>query len=153
MATYTPNLNLKKPVGTDYVRIGDFNENADALDSSIGDLGQLQTSEKTSLVLAINEAATTGGANAPYIGENLNWWQWDSATAQYVDAGVRAEGPEGPPGPEGGPGPKGDTGDPGTGLNILGTYDTLALLEAAVTNPDQGAMYNVGVTAPYNVYM
>ncbi len=31
----TPNLNLKKPAGTDVVNINDFNDNADALDSAI----------------------------------------------------------------------------------------------------------------------
>ena len=31
----TPNLNLKKPAGTDIVNINDFNDNADALDSAI----------------------------------------------------------------------------------------------------------------------
>lgn len=53
-------------------------------------------------------------------------------------------------GPEGPPGPKGDTG---TGLDILGTYATLQALEAAVTQPGQGDMYNVGTSAPYSIYM
>lgn len=46
--------------------------------------------------------------------------------------------------------PKGDTG---TGLDILGTYPTVEALEAAVTSPAQGDMYNVGLAAPFNVYM
>lgn len=36
MATYTPNLNLKKPAGTDHVLVSDFNANADLLDAAIG---------------------------------------------------------------------------------------------------------------------
>lgn len=100
MATQTPNLNLTKPAGTDYVRIGDFNDNADKLDASIGDLGQLTTAEKTNLVGAINEA-NDRGTYPPYIGANKNWYVWSSATAQYVDSGVKAEGADGSDGTDG----------------------------------------------------
>ena len=55
-----------------------------------------------------------------------------------------AQGIQGPPGPQ---------GNPGTGLDILGTYDTLEALKAAVTQPQQGQMYNVGTSDPYTVYM
>ena len=55
-----------------------------------------------------------------------------------------AQGIQGPPGPQ---------GNPGTGLDILGTYDTLEALKAAVTQPKQGQMYNVGTSDPYTVYM
>lgn len=66
------------------------------------------------------------------------------------------QGPQGEPGPkgeqgiQGEPGPKGETG---TGLEIKGTYESLEALQAAVTEPQQGDMYNVGAAAPYNVYM
>ena len=33
MATQTPNLGLTKPQGSDYVRVEDFNGNADVLDA------------------------------------------------------------------------------------------------------------------------
>lgn len=55
-----------------------------------------------------------------------------------------AQGIQGPPGPQ---------GAPGTGLDILGTYDTLGALKAAITQPKQGQMYNVGTSDPYTVYM
>src|SRR5699024_8537378 len=55
-----------------------------------------------------------------------------------------AQGIQGPPGPQ---------VVPGTGLDILGTYDTLEELKAAVTQPKQGQMYNVGTSDPYTVYM
>lgn len=55
-----------------------------------------------------------------------------------------AQGIQGPPGPQ---------GAPGTGLDILGTYDTLEALKAAITQPKQGQMYNVGTSDPYSVYM
>lgn len=35
MATYTPNLNLIKPAGTDYYNISDHNANMDALDTAV----------------------------------------------------------------------------------------------------------------------
>lgn len=60
------------------------------------------------------------------------------------------QGNEGPQGPQG---PKGDKGDTGTGLDILGTYDNLEALQAAVTQPQQGNMYNVGTADPYTIYM
>ena len=62
-------------------------------------------------------------------------------------------GPQGPPGETGPQGPQGEKGDTGTGLDILGTYDNLEALQSAVTQPQQGNMYNVGTTAPYTVYM
>jgi len=37
MATYTTNLNLKKPATSDKIRIADFNNNADLIDAGYGD--------------------------------------------------------------------------------------------------------------------
>ena len=62
-------------------------------------------------------------------------------------------GRQGEPGAEGRPGPRGPKGDPGTGLKILGYYDTLAALEAAVPAPEPGDPYGVGTAAPYNIYV
>ena len=56
-------------------------------------------------------------------------------------------------GEQGPKGDKGEKGDTGTGLDILGTYDTLANLRLAVTEPAQGDMYNVGSAYPYTIYM
>ncbi len=62
-------------------------------------------------------------------------------------------GRQGEPGAEGRPGPRGPKGDPGTGLKILGYYDTLAALEAAVPAPEPGDPYGVGTAAPYDIYV
>ena len=62
-------------------------------------------------------------------------------------------GETGPIGPQGIEGPQGPKGDTGTGLDIKGTYDTLEALQAAITQPAQGDMYNVGTADPYTVYM
>lgn len=59
MATQTPNLGLTKPQGSDYVRVGDFNDNADLLDGAVGDMGQLKTQQRGSLVAALNEVIGT----------------------------------------------------------------------------------------------
>jgi hypothetical protein len=86
MASYTPNNNLKKPAGTDYVLVGDLNGNMDILDAAVGNLGQLGTPAKNSLVAAINDAAEMGGGHPPYYDEDTStWWEWDQATLQYVD--------------------------------------------------------------------
>lgn len=59
MATQTPNLGLTKPQGADYVRVDDFNGNADLLDRAVGDMGQLKTQQRGSLVAALNEVIGT----------------------------------------------------------------------------------------------
>lgn len=50
-------------------------------------------------------------------------------------------------------GPPGPKGEDGSGVEILGTYDDLEALEAAVQSPQQGDMYNVGTEAPFQIYM
>lgn len=47
-------------------------------------------------------------------------------------------------------GPQGETGH---GLDIKGTYGTIEALRAAVPNPTQGDMYNVGTRVPHSIYM
>lgn len=59
MATQTPNLGLTKPQGSDYVRVEDFNGNADVLDETIGDMGALKTQQRGNLVGAMNEVIGT----------------------------------------------------------------------------------------------
>lgn len=56
--TKTANLELRKPSNTDYVEVADLNANADLLDAAIGNLSDLETTQKGSLVQAINEANT-----------------------------------------------------------------------------------------------
>lgn len=49
MASYTPNLNLKKPAGSESVVIGDINGNMDTIDSAYGSMSSL-IAEKPSKV-------------------------------------------------------------------------------------------------------
>ena len=82
--------------------------------------------------------------------------------ARQVKADAEAGAFDGDPGPKGDKGDKGDKGetgaigpqgpkgDPGTGLFISGTVMTVADLPAV---SEQSVMYNVGISAPYNIYM
>lgn len=47
----------------------------------------------------------------------------------------------------------GEKGDPGEDFRVLGYYDTLALLQAAVPDPTAGDVYGVGTSAPYTIYI
>lgn len=78
---------------------------------------------------------------------------YDDFTPEQLAELTGPEGPQGPRGPQGPQGVQGPKGDAGTGLDILGTYTSVEALQSAVTTPKQGEMYNVGETAPYNVYM
>lgn len=78
---------------------------------------------------------------------------YDDFTPEQLAELTGPEGPQGPKGPQGPQGVQGPKGDAGTGLDILGTYTSVEALQSAVTTPMQGDMYNVGETAPYNVYM
>lgn len=50
-------------------------------------------------------------------------------------------------------GPAGKQGPAGSNFTILGYFDTLAALQAAVPNPKAGDAYGVGTAAPYNIYI
>ena len=111
---------------------------------------------------AAQNAAEEAAGTYPYVGENGDWYSWDDETKQFKDTGVSAtgpqgaqgvQGPQGEQGPQGPQGPQGVKGDTGTGLDILGTYESLEALQAAVQSPSQGDMYNVGTAAPFTIYM
>lgn len=66
----------------------------------IGQISELETRDKTSLVAAMNEVRSSAYAytqNAPSI-QDGNWWLWDIEQGEYVDTGQRAQGPVGPVG-------------------------------------------------------
>ena len=122
MATTTPNLGLKKPNVTDKVNVSDLNGNADLLDAIIGRLSNLNTTQKDSLVAAINEALTSAGTAAGF-GNPVATVDGNTGTPSVE---VTASGPDtakvftftfknlkGAKGAKGDPGAKGDKGDPG----------------------------------------
>lgn len=50
-------------------------------------------------VIAIEDQLAQGeiAGKSPYIGENGNWFEWNSETSQYEDSGVQAQGGSGLP--------------------------------------------------------
>lgn len=77
-----------------------------------------------------------GELKTPYIGENGNWYYYDPEKLNWVDSGIKAEGPQGDKGevgeqgPQGEKGDKGDTGETGlkgeSGINIADIKVTAA---------------------------
>ena len=61
----------------------------------------------------IGSAVQEAERHAPYIGENGNWWLWDTETQQFADSGLPARGETGAPGPQGVQGPPGPQGSQG----------------------------------------
>lgn len=86
-------------------------------------------------------AGQDGGYYQPAVdgSGNLTWTASKSGMPAAAGANIR--------------GPQGQKGDPGTGLDIKGTYPTLLQLETNVPSPAQGDMYNVGTAPPYTIYM
>ena len=109
----------------------------DRIMSQIGNMNDLATEDKSSLVAAINEAMTKGGGEVDpeavrqivetYLAENpaapgddgksayeiavANGFR--GTEAEWLESLQGAQGPVGPQGPQGETGPKGDTGDTG----------------------------------------
>lgn len=48
---------------------------------------------------------------------------------------------------------RGPQGRPGKDFQILGYYDTIADLRTAITSPEPGEAYGVGIAAPYPIYI
>jgi len=98
----TANLKLNQYLGADKQTREDVNADNLKIDTAVGNMLNLETVDKSSLVAAINEAALSGGGDtAPYIGDNGNWWVWDYTELAYVDSGVKAEGADGSDGADG----------------------------------------------------
>lgn len=77
---------------------------------------------------------------------------WTNDGEKPNPASVNIMGPEGPEGKEGPAGEQGPQGEPGKGLTILGYYESLDALQAAVQDPQAGDSYGVGTEAPYDIY-
>lgn len=68
---YTSNCNLKKPDATDFYDVKDCNDNMDVIDEKMGNLSELETTEKNSLVSAINEVFQSGSKKKATLVSNL----------------------------------------------------------------------------------
>ena len=68
MASYTTNLNLKKPAGSENVAIGDINNNMDAIDQAYGTLNSNMLKVDTTTVTLSAKGSTVGAfSNAGYV--------------------------------------------------------------------------------------
>jgi len=75
MATYTTNYNLKKPAASDYVSVGDINDNMDTLDTtikSVSDTASAKQAQHSAITISV-------GTNA-----------WSNKTASVTATGVTA---------------------------------------------------------------
>ena len=100
-----------------------------------------------------------------YIGSDNYVYCWDLEIQQYVKTDIYAKGDTGAKGDKGDKGDtgerglqgekgnKGDKGDTGSGFAVLGYFDTLGDLEAAVSAPNAGDAYGVGLANPYDIYI
>ena len=116
-------------------------EEAAELAQTIGPIAQQVTEDAQTASSAATraedaaEAAETWSSNAPYIGANDHWYVYDSATEQFVDTGVSAEGQTGPQGPQGptgetgATGPQGPTGATGNGITSITKTSTVGLVD------------------------
>lgn len=109
-----------KPAG--YVYTPTDQMTLQTIQRQIGDLADLTTEAKDTLVAAIKEVARTGGAGSmdlrvadgyvQYSTDSGSTWQNLIAVAELKGADG-SQGPRGEPGAKGDPGEKGDKGDPG----------------------------------------
>lgn len=80
-----------------------------------------------------------------YIKSTSNW--------VYVFTLTALTAIKGPQGPAGANGETGATGQPGKNFAVLGYYETLSALNAAVPSPEAGDTYGIGTEPPYAYYM
>ena len=111
--TFTVNRRNKP---ADYVFTPTDQITIQAIQSQIGDLADLTTEAKDTLVAAINEAAASGGAGSMSLRVSGDYIQYSTdggSTWQNLIAVADLKGDKGDPGPQGEQGPKGDKGDKG----------------------------------------
>lgn len=79
------------------------------------------------------DAAASVASHPPLIDESSGYWLvWSETDGAYVLSSFRALGRD---------------------FTILGYYDTLELLKAAVPSPTAGMTYGIGTAAPYDLYV
>ena len=94
-----------------------------------------------------------GAVYTPSVTGGLLSWTNDGGLENPAPADIRGpKGDKGDPGEAGPPGADGADGAPGTGLAVLGQYDSAEALAAAVTDPALGDNYSVGESAPFDIY-
>ena len=79
-----------------YIDVGDVIPSIDDIIAQYAEMKRV-TEETQDAADAANEAAS----HTPYIGENGNWYAWDTEGKKYTDTGAKAQGQEGKPGANG----------------------------------------------------
>ena len=101
--------------------------------------------QRGQFVLILPDSTASADYGKVYLKGTANW-----VPAFTLTTLTSIKGPIGPPGKKG---DKGDPGEAGSSFAILGYFDTLADLKAAVPNPKAGGVYGVGTAPPYNIYI
>lgn len=101
--------------------------------------------QRGQFVLILPDSTSSADYGKVYLKGTANWvYAFTLTTLTSI---------KGPPGPPGKKGDKGDPGEAGSSFVILGYFDTLDALKAAVPNPKAGDVYGVGTAPPYNIYI
>lgn len=94
MATFTENLNLKKPTQADFYNVADWNENMDKIDTAIGQLSPKMVVH--TIMLPVSGWETFGTQTIECDGVNENEYTQliilqpiPSRAQQFYDAGVK----------------------------------------------------------------
>ena len=96
---------LTAPLLAQYQGINDFNLEShrksyfDAVGAKF--VGNFEVSNGQTIEDYINNKIDGAESGTPYIGENGNWFIWDSDTKAYKDSGIKAEGKDGANGKDG----------------------------------------------------
>lgn len=101
--------------------------------------------QRGQFVLILPDSTASADYGKVYLKGTANW-----VYAFTLTTLTSIKGPIGPPGKKG---DKGDPGETGSSFAILGYFDTLDALKAAVPNPKAGDVYGVGTAPPYNIYI
>lgn len=101
--------------------------------------------QRGQFVLILPDSTSSADYGKVYIKGTANW-----VYAFTLTTLTSIKGPIGPPGKKG---DQGDPGEAGSSFAILGYFDTLDALKAAVPNPKAGDVYGVGTAPPYNIYI
>lgn len=88
----------------------------------------------------------------PYVGDNGNWYVWDTATGAFKDSGEPSLGATGPRGETGSPGPQGPQGDPGTAATVTST-EIVYQAGTSGTEAPTGTWSAVVPTVPQGQYL
>lgn len=101
--------------------------------------------QRGQFVLILPDSTASADYGKVYLKGTSNW-----VYAFTLTTLTSIKGPIGPPGKKG---DQGDPGEAGSSFAILGYFDTLDALKAAVPNPKAGDVYGVGTAPPYNIYI